>query len=131
MVSGDTPLAADRHRVKGRCRVTAHDVVFLAQDDDEPRLPVPHPSVLISKTSTSTKSASREISASKSDTRLRAVRIFMSRFLQTLPEFLTHTTLGKRFEEAVIGKQFSEHWYNPRALGNAPTDSLSFGLEKF
>ena len=33
---------------------------------------------------------------------------------------------GVRFEDAVLGTRYSEHWYNPRGLGNGPYRFVKF-----
>ncbi len=115
-------LPADRNWIKGRCRTTAHDIVFWIKMMMNAQV----------GGAASTRSYYQDLDVSK----VKATGDFsfqvgfkskkykndlFARFFQSLPEFLyAYDEDGERFEEAVIGKRFSEHWYNPRGIGNGP-----------
>ena len=51
----------------------------------------------------------------------------IAKWLSATPEFLyAYDKSGERFEAPVLGKRFSEHWYNPRAIGNGPYRFVEF-----
>ena len=104
MVSGDTPLAADRHWVKGRCRVTAHDVVFWLKMMMNPQIAGAASKRAYFKNLDFNKvRVTGDFSFEIGYTTKSYKNDLMSRFLQTLPEFLyAYDAEGKRFE--------SRHW---------------------
>jgi ABC-type transport system substrate-binding protein len=52
--------------------------------------------------------------------------------LYPMPEFLYgYNEFGERFDEAIIGTQFDDHWYNPNTLGAGPYEFAEFRQGEF
>ncbi|MEC7240976.1 MAG: ABC transporter substrate-binding protein [Myxococcota bacterium] len=56
----------------------------------------------------------------------------MVKGLYPMPEFLyAFNELGERYDEAIIGTRFDDHWYNPRTLGAGPYEFAEFRQGEF
>jgi ABC-type transport system substrate-binding protein len=56
----------------------------------------------------------------------------MVKGLYPMPEFLyAYDELGDRFNEAIIGIRFEDHWFNPRTLGAGPYEFAEFRQGEF
>ncbi|MEC7750245.1 MAG: ABC transporter substrate-binding protein [Myxococcota bacterium] len=124
----DVELPADRHWIQGRCRVTAHDIIFWIE--------------MMMNTQVGGAASIRSYFQDLDMSQVKATGDFsfqvkfkskkykndlVSKWFSTLPEFLyAFDEDGARFEDAVIGTRYSEHWYNPRGLGNGPYRFVKF-----
>jgi peptide/nickel transport system substrate-binding protein len=121
-------LPDDRNWVQGRCRVTAHDVIFWIE--------------MMMNAQVGGAASIRSYFKDMDMAQVKATGDFsfqikfkskkykndqVAKWFSTLPEFVyAYDESGTRFEDAVIGKRYSEHWYNPRAIGNGPYRFVEF-----
>ncbi|MBT6178576.1 MAG: hypothetical protein HOI23_15115 [Deltaproteobacteria bacterium] len=121
-------LPADRHWIQGRCRVTAHDIIFWIKMMMNPQVGA----------AASIRSYFKDLDMEQ----VKATGDFsfqvkfanktykndqVSKWFSSMPEFMyAYDEDGERFEEAVLGTRYSEHWYNPRGLGNGPYRFVKF-----
>ena len=124
----DVELKDDRHWVNGRCRTTAHDVMFWLRLLMNPQVGGAASSRsyfadLDLENSRVTGDFSLEIRFHNK----KYKNDMIAKWLSATPEFLyAYDNSGERFEAPVLGKRFSEHWYNPRAIGNGPYRFVEF-----
>jgi|MDSW01.3.fsa_nt_gb peptide/nickel transport system substrate-binding protein len=124
----NTEFADDRNWIQGRCRVTAHDVIFWikmmmnAQVGGAASIRSYFQDLRMDEVK-----ATSDFSFQVKFKSKKYKNDLVSKWFSTMPEFLyAYDEDGARFEEAVIGTRYSEHWYNPRGLGNGPYRFVKF-----
>ena len=121
-------LAADRHWIQGRCRVTAHDIIFWINTMMNTQ--VGGAASIRSYFQDLDMDAVKATSDFSFQVKFKSKKYkndLVSKWFGTMPEFLyAYDEDGARFEDAVLGTRYSEHWYNPRGLGNGPYRFVKF-----
>ncbi|MBV72148.1 MAG: hypothetical protein CMH52_12545 [Myxococcales bacterium] len=121
-------LSADRHWINGRCRVTAHDVIFWMKMMLNPQVgKAASARSYFSDLDISGVMATGDFSLKIKFKNKKYKNDLISKWLSTVPEFLyAYDADGTRFDDEVIGTKFEEHWYNPRGVGNGPYRFVNF-----
>ncbi len=114
------------HFINGRCRVTAHDVVFMMDMMMNNQVAGAAP----------IRSYFKDLESYTATDDFTLVLQFkqktfknnnVSKWVFPMPEFLYGFDQdGERFDEEIIGTRYSEHWYNPNGLGNGPYRFVKF-----
>ena len=114
------------HFVNGRCRVTAHDVIFMLDMMMNTQVAGAAPLRAYFKDLESYEATSDfELKLQfKSKTYKNDL---VSKWLFPIGELLYgYDEEGEAFDKAVIGTKFQEHWYNPKGLGSGPYRFVEF-----
>ena len=118
------------HFIEGRCRVTAHDVVFMLDMSMNPQVfdAAPIRSYLQDLESYS---APDDFTLVLTFKQKKYKNEMASKWIFPLPEFLyAYDQDGKRFDDEIIGTQYTNHWFNPNGLGNGPYSIDDFQKDK-
>ena len=108
------------HFIEGRCRVTAHDVVFMLDMIMNPQ--VFDAAVIRSYfQDLESYSAPDDFTLVLTFKQKKYKNEMSSKWIFPLPEFLyAYDQDGERFDDEIIGTQYTNHWFNPNGLGNGP-----------
>ena len=122
--SGNT--CRDGHFKNGRCRVTAHDIVFALDMMMNDQVAGAAPMRSYYKNLESYK-ALDDFTFTVSFNKKTQTQDLMVRGLYPMPEFLyAYDDSGVRYDDASIGTKFEAHWYDPNTIGAGPYRFVTF-----
>ena len=118
IVDGNT--CREGHFINGRCRVTAHDIVFMLDMMMNNQVAGAAPARSYYSNLDSYK-ALDDFSITVSFNKKTQTQDNMVRGIYPMPEFLyAYDETGQRYDDSIIGKQFEAHWYDPNTIGAGP-----------
>ena len=124
LFSGKT--CREGHFIDGRCRVTAHDLVFMMDMVMNPQV-AGAASTRSYYESLDTYKALDDFTFQISFSKKKQTQDRTVRSLYPVPEFLyAYDQDGYRFEDSNLGTRFEAHWYDPNAIGAGPYRFVRF-----
>ena len=114
------------HFINGRCRATAHDIVFMMDMVMNSQVAGAAPLRSYFSNMESYK-ALDDFTFSITFNKKTKTQDLMVRGLFPMPEFLyAHDQDGNRYDDSILGTKFEAHWYDPNTIGAGPYRFLEF-----